>query len=99
MADETQVGLPSSSDLGTFDGTGAAGRWLSRLHWAFKSNKNGTLAFPNLIQAINMGLQGTDATLVDSFDELRAVMARSDLNMATMEDWHTLETAHVSVKP
>ena len=94
MADETEVRLPLSSDIGTFDGTGAAGRWLSRLHWAFKSNNNGTLAFPNaLIQAINMGLQGPAATLVDSSDELRAVVARSDLNMATVEDWHTLETA------
>lgn len=36
---EAGVRLPSSLDVGTFDGSAAAGRWLARLHWGHPSER------------------------------------------------------------
>ncbi|KAF4511920.1 hypothetical protein G6O67_001118 [Ophiocordyceps sinensis] len=86
--------LPSLADIGTFDGTDAARRWLARLRWALKSLNNGSLPDPSVaIQAIDVGLAGEAATFVDSTMTWRDVVVRAGNGEATLADLEHLETA------
>lgn len=68
--------LPSASDISNFDGTSTAPHWLARLRWAFKS-LNGTMGDPNaIVQAVDMGLTGQAATLLDSTEAHQDIVAQ-----------------------
>lgn len=61
---QPRVKLPSTVEIGTFDGTGSAERWLAELKWAFMTHV-GNASVPNeVVTAINMRLRGGAAVFV-----------------------------------
>lgn len=70
--------LPTAPEMRSFDGTGAAARWLSQL--------NGNALDASLvIQAIDIGLLGEAAVFMDSSDRLREIVNLAKADHAGLE--------------
>ncbi|KAG6235608.1 hypothetical protein E4U23_000596 [Claviceps purpurea] len=94
ISDPSAYRLPSTRDIGTFDGKTSAKRWLTQLTCTFRNANNGQDASPNVhIQAIDMSLVGGAAAFSDSSDKIQTIVSRAEEGIATSEDLEAIQHA------
>ncbi|CAH0014488.1 unnamed protein product [Clonostachys rhizophaga] len=85
--------LPPPSEFGPFSGDEEAGRWISRLKWAFKAVNAGNPHPACLIQAIYAFSKGPPAVFLNSNTNLSGILLRAENGQATANDLDLVTTA------
>ncbi|KAG6168263.1 hypothetical protein E4U27_007869 [Claviceps purpurea] len=81
-------------NIGTFDGSSDAERWLKKLRRAFRNENGGQDVDPSFhIQAIDDALEGEAVAFVKTSPQLRLVVERADAYAASSVDLLALEDA------
>ncbi|OBR02927.1 hypothetical protein CH63R_09248 [Colletotrichum higginsianum IMI 349063] len=82
-------------NCGTFDGSVAASRWLTRLKWDFEKAGHNPQNLPasQVLKTLNMQCEGDAATYLDSVPHLTTIMDKAMDGIATLADLAIVEAS------